>query len=309
MELFRFCLDFIKNSSDIMDVDKIRLYDKLHESINLNTQKKVAGYFLFIKMHCDTMKKKTPDTSWQKVGKWYNESVGETGHYYHQLIIIPNVLKLLNFSEGKPASLLDLACGQGVLSRHLPSHVEYVGIDAAAQLIQAANNYQKPSSHQFLVGDVTQKLPLKHPPFTHATMILALQNIENPLAAFKNAYQNLQPGAQFILVMNHPCFRIPRQSSWKIDEENKIQFRRIDRYMTPLKIPIQTHPAKGKESPNTVSFHHPLTDYSRWLNESGFMISLIQEWCSDKESEGRMAKMENRSRQEIPLFLAIQAKK
>lgn len=253
--------------------------------------------------------KRTSHTSWQDVGKWYNDSVGEQGHYYHQTIIIPNVLKLLNLSKISSASLLDLACGQGVLSRHIPNTMSYVGVDAASQLIDAAQRFNRNPSHKFVKADVTHKLPLEHPPFSHATLILALQNIENPLAVFKNASHHLQAGAPFVIVLNHPCFRIPRQSSWKVDEENKIQYRRIDRYMSPLKIPIQTHPGKGKDSPQTWSFHHSLSDYSRWLNEAGFTIDLIEEWCSNKVSEGRAAKMENRSRQEIPLFMAISARK
>ncbi|MFI0435644.1 MAG: methyltransferase domain-containing protein [Parachlamydiaceae bacterium] len=248
-------------------------------------------------------------TSWKKVGKWYNDAVGESGHYYHQAIIIPNVLKCLNFDLKHPASLLDLACGQGVLSRHIPPHVSYMGIDAAAPLIAAAKHYRHPNSHHFLQADITKKFPLTCPPFTHGSIILALQNIENPLAVFKNAHDYLQIGAPFVVVLNHPCFRIPRQSSWKIDEQNKIQYRRIDRYMTSMKIPIQAHPSKGSQSTNTLSFHHPLCDYSRWLKESGFTIDLIDEWCSDKISEGGAARMENRSRQEIPLFMALLCRK
>jgi hypothetical protein len=109
--------------------------------------------------------------------------------------------------------------------------------------------------------------------------------------------------------MNHPCFRIPRQSSWKVDDEQKIQYRRIDRYTSPMKIPIQAHPSKGQSSATTWSFHHPLASYSQWLNETGFVIELIEEWHSNKVSTGKAAKMENRSREEIPLFLAIKAKK
>lgn len=253
------------------------------------------------------MKRSSP-TSWQKVGKWYNESVGESGHYYHQTVIIPGVLKLLNLSK-ESTSLLDLACGQGVLSRHLPSTSSYVGIDAAAPLINAAKQYRHPPSHRFIQADITKQLPLDQVGFTHGSIILALQNIEEPLAVFKNAARHLLPGAPFIIVLNHPCFRIPRQSSWKVDQENKIQYRRIDRYMTTMKIPIQAHPSKGEKSVQTLSFHHPLSAYSSWLQEAGFSIDLIEEWCSDKESEGKAAKMENRSRSEIPLFMAIAARK
>ena len=43
------------------------------------------------------------------------------------------------------------------------------------------------------------------------------------------------------------------------------------------------------------------------LQQAGFVIQLIEEWGSDKSSVGSAARMENRSRQEFPLFLALKA--
>jgi ubiquinone/menaquinone biosynthesis C-methylase UbiE len=255
------------------------------------------------------MSMKRSSTSWEKVGKWYDESVGEQGHYYHQSLIIPHVLKLLDFKDPASCSLLDLACGQGVLGRQIPNETTYVGIDSAISLIKAARHYNKNPLHQYLQSDVTQKLPITKTDFTHASIILALQNIEHPQQVLKNVSSHLQVGGKLIIILNHPCFRIPRQSSWKVDAENKIQYRRIDRYMSSMTIPIQMHPGKGGSSPQTVSFHHPLSAYSSWLKEAGFTIDLIDEWCSNKVSEGKAAKMENRSRAEIPLFMAILASK
>lgn len=246
-------------------------------------------------------------TSWHKVGKWYDENVGESGHYYHQHVILPNALRLLDLPKLGSSALLDLACGQGVLSRQIPANMSYVGVDLADSLIKAARQHNKKPSHQFLLGDITKPLSIPSSNYSHGTIILALQNIEEPLKVFQNAAKHLQPGSKFLIVLNHPCFRIPRQSSWKVDPENKIQYRRIDRYMSPMKIPIQTHPGKGKESSQTWSFHHPISQYSHWLREAGFVIDIIEEWCSNKVSEGKAAKMENRSREEIPLFMAILA--
>jgi hypothetical protein len=110
-------------------------------------------------------------------------------------------------------------------------------------------------------------------------------------------------------VLNHPCFRIPRQSSWGVDLEKKIQYRRIDRYFSSMKIPIQSHPSKGAQSSHTSSFHHSLSRYVQWLKQTGFVIETMDEWCSDKKSTGKHAKMEDTSRAEFPLFLAIVAKK
>lgn len=239
-------------------------------------------------------------TSWEDAADWYDKQVGSAGHYYHEHVIFSKLLKLLNLKKGD--SLLDLACGQGVLARQLPNFVQYLGIDAAPSLINAAKKYKTACKSTFFIKDVTTNLNLDKK-FTHATIILALQNIEDPLKVFQNAHECLSPGGKLLIVLNHPCFRIPRQSSWGVDAQKKLQYRRIDRYYSPLKIPIQTHP--GKDASQTYSFHHPLSFYSAALNTAGFSITLIEEWCSDKTSTGSMARMENRSREEFPLFLTL----
>lgn len=249
-------------------------------------------------------------TSWEPIEKWYRGSVGEEGHYYHQHIIIPGVMRLMSM-VGKEAfsSVLDLACGPGVLGRRLPSNIEYVGVDIAPSLIKAAKTQDNSPRHEYLVADAAKDIPLKKQDFSHCAVILALQNIEQPWRVFENAARFLAAGGHLIIVINHPCFRIPRQSSWKIDEDQKTQYRRIDRYSSSMSIPIQAHPSKGESSTTTWSFHHPLSAYSKWLYEKGFAIELIEEWHSDKVSTGKAAKIENRSRSEIPLFMAIRAVK
>lgn len=245
-------------------------------------------------------------SSWENSNQWYDRIVGEKGHYFHEKIILPNLIRLLELSP--TSNLLDLACGQGILSRHIPKEVGYTGIDLSPSLIEAAKKYRPQKNHRFIVGDVTKPLGVKET-FTHATTLLALQNIEEPLALFKNVAPHLEKKGRWILVMNHPCYRIPRQSSWEVDSSKKMQYRRVDRYFSPLKIPIQTHPSQGKESSQTFSFHFPLSSYSRWLKEAGFVIEVIEEWCSDKTSQGGAASYENRSRKEFPLFLAICAQR
>lgn len=244
-------------------------------------------------------------TSWQKVEKWYDRSVGEKGHYYHQQVILPNLMKMM----GKQVkSVLDLGCGQGVLARHISAETEYLGVDIAPALIKAAKKLNKNDKHQYLVGDLSKPLELSQQNFDFATIVLALQNMENPKQLLETAAKHLKKTGQLVIVLNHPCFRIPRQTSWQVDQANKIQYRRVDRYLSTLKIPIQMHPGK-KEQIETLSFHHPLSAYFHWLKETGFAVIDLQEWCSDKVSEGGAAKMENRARQEFPLFMAILAKK
>ncbi len=248
------------------------------------------------------------DTSWETSSSWYDKLVGSKGHYYHQQLIIPGVLNLLE-KEKKPGThILDLACGQGVLARHLPKGIKYLGIDASASLIDSAKAYQIKGQHQFFLHDLSHPLSLPFQDFTHATCILAVQNFSNPLPLFKIAHAHLRQGSPFIMVLNHPCFRIPRQSSWGIDQQKQWQYRRIDRYMSPLKIPIQTNPGQ-EASETTFSFHFPLSHYSQLLKQAGFVIDSMEEWCSDKKSIGKAAQMENKSRKEFPLFLTLVARK
>lgn len=244
-------------------------------------------------------------TSWQPVAKWYQKAVGDEGLYYHQHIVLPYSLNLLHLSE--KSSLLDLACGQGVLERAISKETEYCGLDLSKDLIKSAQNQAKSDRHHFKIADITKDLPIQKYNFTHASVILAIQNIERPQLVFTQAAKHLVPGGKLLIVMNHPCFRIPRQSSWEIDDKNKLEYRRINRYMSPLKIPITAHPGKGQRSPVTWSFHYPLQDYTQALGNCGFNIETLQEWTSDKNSSGKAAKMENRARTEFPLFLAILA--
>ena len=246
------------------------------------------------------------NTSWQKVSKWYNSLVEDKGHFYHQEIIIPKSLSLLNLNSN--SSVLDLGCGQGVLARAVPKNVYHHGIDIAPTLIDFAKKHDKNPLHRYLVGDITRSLLIEKKDFSHAAIILALQNVESPKSVLQNASQHLARDGKVLIVLNHPAFRIPRQSSWGVDPANKIQYRRINRYLSPLKIPIIMHPGM-KNSPLTWSFHFPLSSYSQFLQESGFVIEKIEEWTSPKKSVGRMRRTENLSRNEIPLFLALLAQK
>ncbi len=246
-------------------------------------------------------------TSWQNVSDWYGKAVGVDGHYYHRTVILPGSLELLALDAG--SSLLDLACGQGVLGRQVPPEVHYLGLDVAPALIQQARRLDRAPNHVYQVADVSQDMTVKKTDFTHAAIILSLQNVAKPEGVIRNASKHLRTHGKFLLVINHPCFRIPRQSSWEIDEQKKTEYRRIDRYMTPLEVPIRTHPGKGRASQSTWTHHLPLSSYSRLMHQNGFAIEQLEEWVSDRASTGGAARMENRARREFPLFLAILAHK
>ncbi len=247
------------------------------------------------------------NTSWEKSSKWYGKIVGRDGHYFHKMVIFPKIRLLIDFK--KINSVLDLACGQGVFERQIEQQIEYMGVDISKSLIKEAKTNNLSLKHRFIVGDVSKNLPLMENHYDLAVIILALQNIKNINGVIKNAQKYLKTGGKFLIILNHPIFRIPRQTSWGVDQNNKIQYRRIDSYLTEREIPILTHPGKFLKSEITWSFHYPLSGYSQFLAKNGFVIEGIEEWISDKKSTGSKAKMEDRARKEIPVFMAILAKK
>lgn len=243
-------------------------------------------------------------TSWEEVSSWYDKAVGSAGHYFHEHIILPNLLKEFDFTETKKPRLLDLGCGNGVLGAQIPKEVFYAGVDISKSLIDKAKINRKGF---YKVFDLTQPLELEEKEFSHITLILSLQNMENPSIVLENAKNHLAKGGKLYIVLNHPCFRIPRQTSWGVDQEKKIQYRRIDRYLTPLEIPIAMHPG-ASEIKQTYSYHNPLSTYINLLGKLKMGVIKMQEWTSDKLSEGKLAKMENRAREEFPLFCLLVAK-
>lgn len=250
------------------------------------------------------MDKKT--TSWEDASSWYQYIVRDEGHYYHKHVIFPELKKILS-SKKKDLSVLDLACGQGAFAQVVPDNYTYDGVDISPTFIKLAKKHHQAFVHRnFHTFDLCKPFDLGKT-FSHATMILAFQNIEEPKIALRNAKKHLKQGGTLILVLNHPCFRIPRQSSWEVDEKKKVQYRRLDAYLNPYKVPIDIHPGKA-EKITTYSFHRPLHEIFSDLEEAGFVVTSLKEWISDKKSTGKLAKMEDKARVEFPLFLAITAK-
>lgn len=246
------------------------------------------------------------NTSWSPVAKWYSGIVGDSGHYFHEHVILPSLKLLLSPVGGE--SVLDVGCGQGVYARTLPHNVDYTGIDASKDLILEAKNITKNAKHVYYVADATKGLPVPAGSFDHSVCILAIQNMRDGESTISHIGSALKNGGDLVIVMNHPSFRIPRQSSWGKDEAQKLEYRRVNRYLTPLEIPINAHPGLS-DSPMTWTYHAPLEYYVKALKSAGMVITDIEEWTSDKVSVGKAAKGENRARAEFPLFMAIRAVK
>jgi len=246
-------------------------------------------------------------TDWGGVAEWYDKLVGDEGSEFQREVILPGVARLLSLKAGN--TCVDVACGQGVLCRYLADRgVQVTGVDAATPLIHAAKARSTADMPiEYHIADARELSFLPEGTFDAAACVLAIQNI-NPIGpVFTGVARSLKPWGRLALVMMHPCFRGPKETTWGWDDKAAVQFRRVDRYLLPRKSPIVTHPGKDPDT-YTWSFHKPIEAYIRGLRSAGLLVDAIDEWPSHKTStSGPRAAAENSARKEIPMFMAIRA--
>jgi ubiquinone/menaquinone biosynthesis C-methylase UbiE len=235
-------------------------------------------------------------TAWDHVASWYDKLVGDEGADYHRNVILPAAMRLLAPKKGE--RLLDLACGQGVFTRLL-AQVEpalVLAVDASAKLIAAARSRGTSPNIRYVVADAGNLGDLADGSFDGAAMLMAVQDIDPIEPVFRELARALRVGGRAVIVMMHPCFRVPRQSSWGWDDEKAAQYRRLDRYATPMAVPIATRPG-ADPTLHTVFFHRPLATYIGALGAAGLAVVTAEELYSHHTSEpGGHSRGENRAR-------------
>ena len=249
------------------------------------------------------------DTSWGGVAQWYHDTVEDKGSYQKDLIL-PNLIRLMDVRAGE--MILDLACGEGFFSRRFNRlGAKVVASDISKELIEIAKKDKDAQGVQFEVAPA-DKIPfVADASIDKIVIILALQNIENVPGVFAECARVLKPGGKLYFVINHPAFRIPKQSSWGWEQnaDRTVQYRRVDRYLSELREYINMHPG-DKPGETTISFHRPMQYFVKSLKKNGFGVTGMEEWTSDRKSQpGPRAEAENRARIEIPMFMFVEAKK
>lgn len=250
----------------------------------------------------------SPPTSWDAVAHWYDGWVGEEGSEHHREVAIPTLLSLLDPRPGE--NILDVGCGQGVLAPHITeAGARYTGIDASPKLIEKAR--RRPGREgRFLTGDardLSGMEGLREGSYDAVTFLLSIQDMDPLESVLASAAWALRPGGRLVALLIHPAFRVPRQSGWGWDEGRKLQYRRVDRYLTPLPVPVK----RVDGSRPTRSFHRPVSAYVNGLAACGLAVDNMLEVPAHRVKSPRAGddKAAEFARREIPLFLGLRAKK
>lgn len=241
--------------------------------------------------------------SWDRVADWYDGWVGDRGSAYHRSIAIPTVLQLL---EPQPdETILDVGAGQGVLAPYIAERgASYIGVDSSPRLIARARR-RHGRYGRFYVGDALalQDVLGVEPKFDAAVFLLSLQDMDPLEGVIAAAAQMLKPSACIVMLLTHPAFRPPRHSGWGYDETRKLTFRRVDAYLTPMRVPMKS--VEGRRP--TLAYHRPVSSYVNALAMAGFAVDAMLE-LPDIPWESRPKGAKRREgNPDIPLFLVLRS--
>lgn len=256
-------------------------------------------------------------SSWQSVAGWYDRTVGVRGSPHHRKAAIPTVMRLADLAPGE--LLLDVGCGQGVLAHHvLKAGARYLGIDASEAMIKLARRRREGVA--FEVGDARDLIgttSVAAGSVAVAAFMLSLQDMDPLDQVVASAAATLGAAGRVVLFLVHPAFRPPRASGWGHDQQRKLTYRRVERYLTPAAVPMKEYSEALARSDRgaagagggsgqrgaTISFHRPVQDYIAALAKAGLWVDALVELPDPVRSD------ERESNPEIPLFLGLRARR
>lgn len=245
-------------------------------------------------------------TSWGKVQEWYDDYV-EDPESYHQKVVEPNLIRIIGDISGK--HVLDLGCGQGYFCRQFAKKGAVVsGVDVSPELIEKAIQHSDGLQIRYVVSGAEDLFSFASQSQDIVVSVLATQNMRELDRVIAEVKRILKTEGRFYLILNHPAFRVPQDSDWYFNPENKKQGRVVTRYMSEATVKIDMHPGSNQKT-FTYSFHRPLQVYVKWLAKNNLAINRLEEWISHKESaNGPRKSAEDKARKEIPLFMCIEAR-
>ena len=214
----------------------------------------------------------------------------------HENINLPALLEMLPPPGGRT---LDLACGEGRLSRLLKSrHHQVVGIDAAPTMVRLAAD--DPGAAPVVLGDATQ-LPFADNAFDLVVAYMCLHDIDNMPQAVRELARVMAPEGRACVAIPHP---INTAGSFE-SRDAQSPFVIAGSYLDPA--PLRMVADRDGVRLTFHSEHRPLESYFHALADSGLLTETIREVRPSDQVVGQHPS--DRRWQRIPIFLHLRAVK
>ena len=222
---------------------------------------------------------------WDEMASWWDEKQGDEGDLWHRALIDPPLMRLVG--EVRGLHILDLACGNGYLSRRFARQGAIVtAVDANVPLIELVSKReeQEPSGISYHVSDAAQLDMLEDDLFDLVICNMALMDIENAEGAIQEVSRVLKMRGRFVASISHPCFDKVNTSGWDIEYiyPTTTVWRKMSHYreIAVDELPWLKMPGNIV---STRTYHRPLSWYFRTLRASGMVVAALEEPEPDEE--------------------------
>lgn len=181
------------------------------------------------------------------------------------------------------ASVLDVACGEGYLSRHFTAlnPRQIVGVDLSAALVDVATQRGVSPLSTFRVDDAQRLATVADATVDVALSQLALMDIADHQAMFRAVHRVLKHQGVFAFSLLHPCFegpfRVPDEPQFITDDSGADVAVAVRRYATEGHWQSGGSGVRGHMG----AYHRTLATLVNDLIDTGFALERLEEPVSD----------------------------
>ncbi|MHA1201481.1 MAG: methyltransferase domain-containing protein [Candidatus Heimdallarchaeaceae archaeon] len=257
----------------------------------------------------ESLEKIDPKSVWDANAPNWAENWPEGGDINHKYFIIPEVLRLLDVKEVE--KILDVACGEGTVARHLANKgARVTGIDYSNMIDYAIKRESEERlGINYLKGDALKiSETFGKESFDKVVCNMAIMDIENYKSLLKQISEVLTENGSFVFSITHPCFSVPTTTTVRIPKDsqrNEDKIRIVKNYFEKRPTLVQ-----GKSvSVNLLYFQRTISDYINALQEVNMVITEMSEPQASEELKEKFPRDTYLDMELVPYFLIVKVKK
>jgi ubiquinone/menaquinone biosynthesis C-methylase UbiE len=217
--------------------------------------------------------------SWTEMAAWFDARQGDDGDRWHRELIYPCVKSIAGSVAG--LRVLDLACGNGSLTRWLKRRgADVIGADGTLAMIECAQRRESeaPLGIEYIHSDGAKLAFVPANEFHLVICTMALMDMPDAQAsaAISDIARILKPDGRAIICISHPCFDVPENSEWVIEQaasQPPQVWRKVRRYRQEFSGAI----AWSHREFYSRSYHRPLQWYFRRFREARLCVTAFEE--------------------------------
>lgn len=219
---------------------------------------------------------------WERKAHFWDDTTGD-GNAFQRELIFPALARLLDVRAGE--RVLDMGCGNGVVSRHLAAlGARVVATDFSGALLERARARTARDARpvEYLLADATdeeQMRALGEGSFDAAVCVMALQDIADIEPLSQVLAGLLTPEGRLVFAVPHPAFNIPQASRLTLEEDwagrlTEVRAVKVSGYLHVP--PAPSAGMAGEPSPH-LFFHRPLHVLLGPAFGAGFVLDGLEE--------------------------------